>query len=109
MNKKADPTVVKELERRFSIMMDNYSVIKSNPGISHGSMTSFVQLLCPIGLASGGYSFMFEDETYTRRLMTTEEFHSDVYDPVFVRLFNLAEGVVIRRENRRRKNGLGYA
>lgn len=103
MNKKPDPAVVKELERRFSILMDNYSVIKDHSGIAHGSVISFLQLLCPIGLAAGGYSFMFKDETYTKSLMTMEEFHSDLYDPVFKRLFKLAEGIVIRREKRIRK------
>jgi hypothetical protein len=82
-----DPKVVSELERRFKLMMDNIDELGSIMSGSTGSMTCFRMSLAPVGYPLGDApSFM--DEEYRKPCMTRDEFHDDLYDPVFERLFN---------------------
>jgi hypothetical protein len=82
---KQDPQVVSELERRFQVVMDNLDSINPVTSGASGSRISFMMILAPIGYPVEPESFM--DEEYLKPCMTNEEFHSNLYDSVFERLF----------------------
>ena len=79
--------IVKELERRQKILIENSKPNDVSTGMS-GSLIEFTAALAPIGYPFEPEPWM--DAEYTKRIMTSEEFDSLEYDEVFNRLFKEA-------------------
>lgn len=82
MTSEVDPKVVSELKRRFELIMDNFANLHPVERGSTGSMVRLQCLLAPVGYPFEPEPWM--DEQYLTPVMSDEEFHGDLYDPLFI-------------------------
>ena len=89
MTSEMNPEVVDELKRRFKLMMDNFDNLDPIERGSTGSMVRLHAMLAPIGYPFKPLPWM--DEQYLTPVMSDEEFHSDLYDPLFASMMTVVQ------------------